>query len=96
MFRRKPTRIECKIDDLEEWQSMKKEKDADKKDVSQGSNEGLSCFDMDGDQQQSRREMVYRRIGYDPRPTNLQQLQPQTPQQSQQQQPQQGSRMPII
>ncbi|ELU13264.1 hypothetical protein CAPTEDRAFT_59569, partial [Capitella teleta] len=74
MFRRKPTRIECKIEDLDEWQSIKRDKEAEKKDGALASNDGL-CLEMtdsetpSGSGPQNRREDMHRRIGYDPTPT---------------------------
>lgn len=78
MLRRKPTRIELKLDDLEEWK-LKKEKEQEKK---QQQVEGAAVGDTPGlaeamglltpsAPKKSRKEVVQERIGYDPRPVNL-------------------------
>ncbi|ESO92824.1 hypothetical protein LOTGIDRAFT_190326 [Lottia gigantea] len=74
MLRRDPTRIELKIDDLEEYNNMKKESlEADSKTKSACS-DGTSAtpaqdsFDF-GLPLRTRTEIIHSRIGYDPKPT---------------------------
>ena len=62
MLRRKPTRIEMKIDDISEWMAVKKELENKK--------QSSESVPQHGDIQPThkvRRDIVNERIGYDPR-----------------------------
>ena len=62
MLRRKPTRIEMKIDDISEWMAVKKENESKK--------QAAESAPQHGDSQpvhKTRRDIVNERIGYDPR-----------------------------
>ena len=62
MLRRKPTRIEMKIDDISEWMAVKKEIESKK--------QAAESVPQHGDLQlvhKTRRDIVHERIGYDPR-----------------------------
>jgi len=62
MLRRKPTRIEMKIDDIGEWMTVKKENEAKK--------QSAVAVPQQGDTQavhKTRRDIINERIGYDPR-----------------------------
>ncbi|XP_078083737.1 anaphase-promoting complex subunit CDC26 [Mustelus asterias] len=71
MLRRKPTRLELKLDDIEEFESMKKELENRKK---QQREEGVmvSSSDVDGANgardDAKVREKINERIGYRPNP----------------------------
>ncbi len=70
MLRRKPTRIELKIDDLEEWYTRKKELESQKKSQQPlpiAASGDSSAFDATPDAK-TKKEMIQQRIGYDPRP----------------------------
>ena len=75
MLRRKPTRIELKLEDMDEWHAYKKEKEQEKKSQSMASSDspihGASTTDS-ANLAKSRRELVHERIGYNPRPLNQQ------------------------
>jgi len=63
MLRRKPTRIEMKIEDISEWMAVKKENENKKQAAAEAG-------PQQGDSQavhKTRREIVHERIGYDPR-----------------------------
>lgn len=70
MLRRKPTRIELKLDDLSEWEAAIKEKDKNKVRP-----QGQPTSEPDTSQNKSKKDIIHERIGFDPRPL------PQTPQQ---------------
>ena len=69
MLRRKLTRIELKLDDLEEWNAMKKEKEMAKRMQTPKSGE-TSATDNSMtdiiDTSKAKKDMVHERIGYDP------------------------------
>ena len=69
MLRRKPTRIQLKLDDLDEWNTIKKER-AEKTDNAHGTPQpGTSTTPMDAQtNMQLKREMMQERIGYNPKP----------------------------
>lgn len=64
MLRRKPTRIELKLDDFEEWSNLRKEKQ-EAANASQ-----TQCTPMMDSEtaQRKKRDMIHERIGYDPKP----------------------------
>ena len=70
MKRRDPTRIELKLDDIQEYEQMKRELEKGKADESntemQESTSGNGAESTAG--AQSRVETIHRRIGYDPAP----------------------------
>ena len=69
MKRRDPTRIELKLDDIQEYEQMKRDLEAKK-------NEENNAKDTSKDEPEipeeltgkARTEMIHRRIGYDPTP----------------------------
>jgi len=62
MLRRKPTRIELKMDDLDEYKKMKEDKEANSRQkVDPNLTPGIYNA-------KARRDMIYARIGYDPKP----------------------------
>ena len=61
MLRRKPTRIEMKIDDISEWMAVKKEIESKK----QSAESAAQHADLQT-VHKTRRDMVNERIGYDP------------------------------
>ena len=71
MLRRRPTRIELKLEDLDEWHSLKKETEKSLPStpmdtpVAGGPHDRLS---MAAAPRKERREMVHERIGFNPRP----------------------------
>lgn len=70
MLRRKLTRIELKLDDLDEWNTMKKEMEK-KQNQSKGNGDGQTdspMFAESSDVGKSKRDIIHERIGYDPRP----------------------------
>jgi len=60
MLRRSPTRIELKIDDVNEWIAMRKEKE---KKSSENIPSGTLAAEL---QVKSKKELIHERIGYDP------------------------------
>ena len=62
MLRRKPTRIEMKIDDISEWMAVKKEIENKKQADESAPQYGDAQFTH-----KTRRDIVNERIGYDPR-----------------------------
>ncbi|XP_038589179.1 anaphase-promoting complex subunit CDC26 [Micropterus salmoides] len=80
MLRRKPTRLELKIDDTEEFESVKKELEARKRQreeaESGGREAGASVISVDiigggasaSSSSASRTELINERIGYKPHP----------------------------
>jgi len=62
MLRRKPTRIEMKIDDISEWMTVKKEAES-KKQATESASQHADFQSV----QKTRRDVVHERIGYDPR-----------------------------
>ena len=63
MLRRKPTRIELKLDDLEEYEALKREKELEKK--SSQSTGDLAMTPEAKTSGKSIQEMIHMRIGYD-------------------------------
>uniref|UniRef100_UPI0037E7F1B1 anaphase-promoting complex subunit CDC26 n=1 Tax=Semicossyphus pulcher TaxID=241346 RepID=UPI0037E7F1B1 len=78
MLRRKPTRLELKIDDTEEFESVKKELEARKRqreEVESGGGASVISVDIIGGGASassstgaSRAELINERIGYKPHP----------------------------
>ncbi|KYO23059.1 PREDICTED: anaphase-promoting complex subunit CDC26 [Gavialis gangeticus] len=70
MLRRKPTRLELKLDDIEEFESIRKDLESRKKqredvDVVGANDEGAIGLSND---HKSREQMINDRIGYKPQP----------------------------
>jgi anaphase-promoting complex subunit 12 len=63
MLRRKPTRIELKISDLEEYEAVKKEREAAAKTSKVDPNLTPEMYAA-----KSRMDIIHARIGYDPKP----------------------------
>ena len=72
MKRRDPTRIELKLDDIQEYEQMKREleknKAADESNTEMQESTSGNGPDSNGAGIQSRAETIHRRIGYDPAP----------------------------
>jgi len=68
MLRRKPTRIELKLEDMEEWHAYKKERDQEKKSQSASDSPIPGNSTLDPSNLKSRRELVHERIGFNPKP----------------------------
>ncbi|XP_010637680.1 anaphase-promoting complex subunit CDC26 [Fukomys damarensis] len=70
MLRRKPTRLELKLDDIEEFENIRKDLETRKKqkeDVDVGGNDGEGTIGLSSDPK-SREQMINDRIGYKPQP----------------------------
>ncbi|XP_066466704.1 anaphase-promoting complex subunit CDC26 [Tiliqua scincoides] len=71
MLRRKPTRLELKLDDIEEFEAARKELEGRKKqreDVDGvGAGDGEGALGLNSDHK-SREQMIHDRIGYKPQP----------------------------
>ncbi|XP_069465916.1 anaphase-promoting complex subunit CDC26 [Ambystoma mexicanum] len=69
MLRRKPTRLELKLDDIEEFESIRKDLESRKKQREDA--DLVSCADgaigITSDHK-SREQMIHDRIGYKPQP----------------------------
>lgn len=66
MLRRKPTRIELKLDDLEEYEAVKKEREAQKKvPTTPQLDSPIASSEMT---EKSKRDMIHERIGFNPQP----------------------------
>ncbi|MBN3299360.1 anaphase-promoting complex subunit CDC26 [Amia ocellicauda] len=74
MLRRKPTRIELKLDDIEEFDSVKKELESRKKQreevdvVGVASSVEVGGAAAGGAEGKTREQMINERIGYKPHP----------------------------
>jgi anaphase-promoting complex subunit 12 len=72
MIRRDPTRIELKLEDIQEYEQMKRKMEEEKKQKSNGSPmEASGAIAPDADQHvtsKTRTEIIHERIGYDPAP----------------------------
>jgi len=62
MLRRKPTRIEMKIDDISEWVNVKKEAES-KKQATESAPQHVDSQPV----QKTQRDIIHERIGYNPR-----------------------------
>ncbi|NXM56825.1 CDC26 protein, partial [Illadopsis cleaveri] len=72
MLRRKPTRLELKLDDIEEFESVRKElesrrKQRDEGEVAAGGEEAAAIGAL-GTEHKSREQLINDRIGYKPQP----------------------------
>uniref|UniRef100_A0A8D0HFU0 Anaphase-promoting complex subunit CDC26 n=1 Tax=Sphenodon punctatus TaxID=8508 RepID=A0A8D0HFU0_SPHPU len=71
MLRRKPTRLELKLDDIEEFEGLRKELESRKKQLEEvdvvGANDGEGAIEL-SDDHKSREQMINDRIGYKPQP----------------------------
>ena len=71
MLRRKPTRIELKLDDIEEWNDLRRASSDNQKannnhtPFAATSNSDKIPFDAS---KKEKREVIHQRIGYSPRP----------------------------
>lgn len=63
MLRRKPTRIEPKIADLEEYEAVKKQREAESE-----VNKGEQALTPEVFSGKPRMDIIHARIGYDPKP----------------------------
>ncbi|NWT42979.1 CDC26 protein, partial [Chroicocephalus maculipennis] len=74
MLRRKPTRLELKLDDIEEFESIRKDLESRKKqreeaDAAAAGEEAAAAAAMAlGTDHKSREQMINDRIGYKPQP----------------------------
>ncbi|NWQ68626.1 anaphase-promoting complex subunit CDC26 isoform X2 [Chiroxiphia lanceolata] len=71
MLRRKPTRLELKLDDIEEFESVRKElegrrKQRDEAEAAAGGEEAAAL--ALGTEHKSREQLINERIGYKPQP----------------------------
>ncbi|XP_063289092.1 anaphase-promoting complex subunit CDC26 [Pelobates fuscus] len=69
MLRRKPTRLELKLDDLEEFESIRKDLEGRKKreEVDLSASEPEAAVSLSTDPK-SREQTIHDRIGYKPQP----------------------------
>jgi anaphase-promoting complex subunit 12 len=69
MIRRDPTRIELKLDDIQEYEQLKREMDA-KRQAAKNNLLGASPSDTAKDTfvAKTSTEIIHERIGYDPKP----------------------------
>ncbi|XP_074871402.1 anaphase-promoting complex subunit CDC26 [Carettochelys insculpta] len=71
MLRRKPTRLELKLDDIEEFESIRKDLESRKKQREEvdgvRASEGEGAIALSNDHK-SREQMINDRIGYKPQP----------------------------
>ncbi|KAF3821157.1 hypothetical protein GH733_011310, partial [Mirounga leonina] len=71
MLRRKPTRLELKLDDIEEFESIRKDLETRKKQKEEvdvvGISDGEGAIGLSSDPK-SREQMINDRIGYKPQP----------------------------
>ncbi|KAM6184243.1 anaphase-promoting complex subunit CDC26 [Erethizon dorsatum] len=71
MLRRKPTRLELKLDDIEEFENIRKDLETRKKQKEDvdivGGNDGEGAIGL-GSDPKSREQMINDRIGYKPQP----------------------------
>ncbi|NXO98019.1 CDC26 protein, partial [Certhia brachydactyla] len=73
MLRRKPTRLELKLDDIEEFESVRKElesrrKQRDEVEAAAGGEEAAAAIGALGTEHKSREQLINDRIGYKPQP----------------------------
>ncbi|KAF4072914.1 anaphase-promoting complex subunit CDC26 isoform X1 [Ictalurus punctatus] len=72
MLRRKPTRLELKLDDTEEFESVKKELESRKKQRDEVDVVGVTPSEMSGSvggsDGKTREQTIHERIGYKPHP----------------------------
>lgn len=69
MKRRDPTRIELKLDDIQEYEQMKREIEMKKNPANDTNNVSMDTANGDANNAgKSRTEIIHKRIGYDPTP----------------------------
>ena len=68
MLRRNPTRIEVKLDDLEEFNQMKEDKEFEQAKQTLGSNDWHTPTQDSLMDTRTITEFIHERIGYDPKP----------------------------
>ncbi|NXN90950.1 CDC26 protein, partial [Rhinopomastus cyanomelas] len=74
MLRRKPTRLELKLDDIEEFESIRKDLESRKKQrdeaeaAAAGEEEATAAAIALGSDHKSREQLINDRIGYKPQP----------------------------
>ncbi|KAF7688520.1 anaphase-promoting complex subunit CDC26 [Silurus meridionalis] len=68
MLRRKPTRLELKLDDTEEFESVKKELESRKKQRDEVDVVGVTPSEMSTSDGKTREQTIHERIGYKPHP----------------------------
>ncbi|CAL8280249.1 unnamed protein product [Merluccius merluccius] len=68
MLRRKPTRLELKMDDTEEFESIKKELENRKRQREEASCPSSGGGASDGEPRPSRADIINERIGFKPQP----------------------------
>ncbi|XP_064324879.1 anaphase-promoting complex subunit CDC26 [Phalacrocorax carbo] len=73
MLRRKPTRLELKLDDIEEFENIRKDLESRKKqreeaEAAAASEEAAAAAMALGTDHKSREQMINDRIGYKPQP----------------------------
>ncbi|XP_059721217.1 anaphase-promoting complex subunit CDC26 [Haemorhous mexicanus] len=72
MLRRKPTRLELKLDDIEEFESVRKELESRRKqrDEAEAAADGeeAAAIGALGTEHKSREQLINDRIGYKPQP----------------------------
>ncbi|XP_051492530.1 anaphase-promoting complex subunit CDC26 [Apus apus] len=69
MLRRKPTRLELKLDDIEEFESVRKDLEGRKKQREEAEAAGEEAAGMAlGAEHKSREQIISDRIGYKPQP----------------------------
>ncbi|XP_061335611.1 anaphase-promoting complex subunit CDC26 [Pezoporus flaviventris] len=73
MLRRKPTRLELKLDDIEEFESIRKDLEGRRKqredaDAAAAGEEAAAAAAALGSDHKSREQMINDRIGYKPQP----------------------------
>ncbi|KAG8447397.1 hypothetical protein GDO86_014754 [Hymenochirus boettgeri] len=71
MLRRKPTRVELKLDDIEEFESIKKDLEGRKKterEVDLSATETDAAASLNNSDPKSREQTIHDRIGYRPQP----------------------------
>ncbi|NXW83235.1 CDC26 protein, partial [Alopecoenas beccarii] len=73
MLRRKPTRLELKLDDIEEFESIRKDLESRKKqredaEVAAAGEEAAAAGIALGGEHKSREQLINDRIGYKPQP----------------------------
>ncbi|XP_042336177.1 anaphase-promoting complex subunit CDC26 [Sceloporus undulatus] len=70
MLRRKPTRLELKLDDIEEFEGARKELESRKKQREEvdvvGASDSEGALGLNNDK--NREQMIHDRIGYKPQP----------------------------
>lgn len=69
MFRRNPTRIELKLDDLQEYENLKKEIEEKKSsNLSMDMEASDSKYSLQDHGNSARNKLIHERIGYSPQP----------------------------